>query len=642
MSCSCERLAVQPGVLPHRASGDYRMAVAPVMAARGFQVKGPLARVLADGARRAAMHDAVTFGQVAAPPARAYDGGMAWPQFNHVQLLRYAGLFTYACVGIPLLRYDALVEEMLRQAAPGLLRRSLARLLFPVRARVLVPDAQPRRAPADVARAARPDRAAARAERDRDRDRLDQPERPLRAAARRRRARAAVAPAASRERDLDGAAEFLADSGLHERAGRDLLDRRRPLQTSIERVNTFTDAFLQSSLYIGICAAVFVTSVVAKQQAEAREDQRRLNSELRATRTLLAESSRLAERMRISRELHDLIGHHLTALSLNLEVASHLVQGQAQDHVRQAQSVAKLLLGDVREVVSQLARRGQHRSDAGAAEPDRRRAGPRDPSRAAAALLASTIRKRAQVLLRCAQEIITNTVRHAGARNLWLRFERNGDRQMAIHARDDGRGADRSCKQGNGLAGMRERLAQYGGRLDIVTAQGSGLRARTHGCRWSVRCSAMIEVCLVDDQTLVRQGIRSLLELSDSIRVVAEAGDGTQAIETIPHVKPDVVLLDMRMPGMSGLDVLNALAAKNQLPPTIILTTFDDDQLVLAGLKAGARGYLLKDVRWISSSMPSRPSPRAARWSRRSSRSACCRVWSACRTSSPASTGPIR
>ena len=106
----------------------------------------------------------------------------------------------------------------------------------------------------------------------------------------------------------------------------------------------------------------------------------------------------------------------------------------------------------------------------------------------------------------------------------------------------------------------------------------------------------MIEVCLVDDQTLVRQGIRSLLELSDSIRVVAEAGDGVQAVEVIPRVKPDVVLLDMRMPGMSGLDVLNALASTSQLPPTIILTTFDDDQLVLAGLKAGARGYLLKDV----------------------------------------------
>ena len=106
----------------------------------------------------------------------------------------------------------------------------------------------------------------------------------------------------------------------------------------------------------------------------------------------------------------------------------------------------------------------------------------------------------------------------------------------------------------------------------------------------------MISVLLVDDQTLVRQGIRSLLELSDDIRVIAEAADGPQAVEMIPREKPDVVLLDLRMPGMSGIDVLNTLGQRNQQPPTIILTTFDDDQLVLAGLKAGARGYLLKDV----------------------------------------------
>ena len=106
----------------------------------------------------------------------------------------------------------------------------------------------------------------------------------------------------------------------------------------------------------------------------------------------------------------------------------------------------------------------------------------------------------------------------------------------------------------------------------------------------------MISGMLVDDQTLVRQGVRSLLALSDAIDVVAEAADGDQAIEMVPKVRPDVVLLDMRMPGKSGLDVLRALSASGELPPTIILTTFDDDELVLAGLKAGARGYLLKDV----------------------------------------------
>ena len=106
----------------------------------------------------------------------------------------------------------------------------------------------------------------------------------------------------------------------------------------------------------------------------------------------------------------------------------------------------------------------------------------------------------------------------------------------------------------------------------------------------------LIKVVLVDDQTLVRQGIRSLLELSDNIRVVAEAADGRQAVEMIPRIAPDVVLMDMRMPVMTGLEALQQMASEGTLRPTIILTTFDDDQLVLAGLKAGARGYLLKDV----------------------------------------------
>ncbi len=106
----------------------------------------------------------------------------------------------------------------------------------------------------------------------------------------------------------------------------------------------------------------------------------------------------------------------------------------------------------------------------------------------------------------------------------------------------------------------------------------------------------MIKVMLVDDQNLVRKGVRSLLELSDEIEVIAEASDGIEAIRTIPGVDPDVVLLDMRMPGKSGLDVLQQLSADGTLPATIILTTFDDDDLVLAGIKAGARGFLLKDV----------------------------------------------
>ncbi|MGD5182251.1 histidine kinase dimerization/phosphoacceptor domain-containing protein, partial [Xanthomonas citri pv. citri] len=87
------------------------------------------------------------------------------------------------------------------------------------------------------------------------------------------------------------------------------------------------EAVMQSLLYGGFSMFIFVTSLVARQQTDAREEQRQLNTELRATRVLLAESARVNERTRISRELHDLLGHHLTALSLNLEVAGHITEG---------------------------------------------------------------------------------------------------------------------------------------------------------------------------------------------------------------------------------------------------------------------------------------------------------------------------
>jgi len=105
----------------------------------------------------------------------------------------------------------------------------------------------------------------------------------------------------------------------------------------------------------------------------------------------------------------------------------------------------------------------------------------------------------------------------------------------------------------------------------------------------------VIRVFLVEDQTLVREGIRSLLALDPEIAVTGEAADGAAAVDAIPSSGADVVLLDMRLPRMSGLEVLRALAAAGALPPTIILTTFDDDELLLEGLRAGAKGYLLKD-----------------------------------------------
>jgi DNA-binding NarL/FixJ family response regulator len=106
----------------------------------------------------------------------------------------------------------------------------------------------------------------------------------------------------------------------------------------------------------------------------------------------------------------------------------------------------------------------------------------------------------------------------------------------------------------------------------------------------------MIRVCVVDDQTLVRRGIRSLLELSEDVSVVAEAGDGEEALTVIEAHRPDVVLLDIRMPVRDGISTLDELRQRDLEVATLVLTTFDDDELVLRALRSGARGYLLKDV----------------------------------------------
>lgn len=104
----------------------------------------------------------------------------------------------------------------------------------------------------------------------------------------------------------------------------------------------------------------------------------------------------------------------------------------------------------------------------------------------------------------------------------------------------------------------------------------------------------MIRVVLVDDQMLVRSGIRGLLELTPDIRVVAEAADGAEAVAVIAAARPDIVLLDVRMPLCSGVELLKR--ERDRMPPTILLTTFDDDDALLEGMRAGARGFLLKDI----------------------------------------------
>jgi signal transduction histidine kinase len=227
--------------------------------------------------------------------------------------------------------------------------------------------------------------------------------------------------------------------------------------------------------FAGFQIFAVATAWLALSERRAREELARSNAELTATRELLAENSRVAERLRIARDLHDALGHHLTALSIQLDVASRLSEGSAANHIREAHAVARLLLSDVRDTVSTL--RGSSRIDL--AQAVRALAGAPAPVKIHLQMperLDLDDSAQAHALLRCVQEIITNTTRHASAQNLWITIVQRPD-GIDLHARDDGRGSS-DVRWGNGLRGMRERFEEYAGRIEFESIAGHGFEVR--------------------------------------------------------------------------------------------------------------------------------------------------------------------
>ena len=177
---------------------------------------------------------------------------------------------------------------------------------------------------------------------------------------------------------------------------------------------------------------------------------------------------RLAERLRITQELHDALGHHLTALTLNLEAALQRADGEAKSDVQKAQTLARQLLSDVRAIVAEQSDTfdlAQTLETIVAGVPQ-----PRVHLKMDRALRIDDP-ERAHIVLRCVQEIVTNSVRHSGAENLWITIERDGG-GFQVRAHDDGRGA--AAPLGFGLRGMRARVERAGGELRIDTQPGCG------------------------------------------------------------------------------------------------------------------------------------------------------------------------
>jgi signal transduction histidine kinase len=228
------------------------------------------------------------------------------------------------------------------------------------------------------------------------------------------------------------------------------------------------------ALYAGFQAFAALCAYYATSAERARAELVRVNADLLATRALLADSARDAERLRMARELHDVAGHKLTALTLNLRALASDPALAGRHELNVAQQMSAELLGDIRNVVQAL--RDSRGLDLGTAL--RALAAPM-PKPTLMLSIGNEVQINdpaiAEAVLRLVQEALTNSARHAEAEVVHVSLRRDGDR-LAVKVEDDGhvRGA---IREGNGLSGMRERLAAAGGTLALSTTPRGALRS---------------------------------------------------------------------------------------------------------------------------------------------------------------------
>ncbi|WP_172449408.1 sensor histidine kinase [Bowmanella denitrificans] len=227
---------------------------------------------------------------------------------------------------------------------------------------------------------------------------------------------------------------------------------------------------VNTALFITLNLFALLVSTRLEAERRAKEANAHLLRELRATQSLLHTTTRRDERLRIARDLHDVLGHHLTALSIQLEVANQLSRDTAQKHIQRAQELAKLLLSDVREAVADI-RRSNQLDIASAIQTLIQDLNSLDIALEVADDLVITDARVAEALFRCAQEAITNVLKHSDANHCRLRLDKHQGVVKLLVA--DNGSNNKQVVAGHGLSGMRERLNKLDGDLQFENS-GSG------------------------------------------------------------------------------------------------------------------------------------------------------------------------
>ena len=309
------------------------------------------------------------------------------------------------------------------------------------------------------------------------------------------------------------------------------------------------------------------------------------------------------ERARIARELHDIVAHAVSVMVLQVGAVRHKLPdmlAEDRDALRSVERAGRTALAEMRRLLGAMRRDG-----------DGLELMPQPGLDGLDSLLDEIGRAGLPVELhvdgerfplpraidlsayRIVQEGLTNALKHARASHADVTVRYAPD-ELEIEVRDDGDGAATSDGLGYGLVGVRERVKIYGGEMSAGAATGGGFILSTR-LPIEQRRAMTIQVLVADDQAMVRAGFRMLLANEEDIEVVAEASNGLEAVDKAARFDPTVVLMDIRMPELDGLQATRRILAADDGARILILTTFDLDEYVYEALKAGASGFVLKD-----------------------------------------------
>ncbi len=296
-----------------------------------------------------------------------------------------------------------------------------------------------------------------------------------------------------------------------------------------------------------------------------------------------ATQTALAERLRIARELHDIVAHSIGIIAIQAGAAHRVFDtspAEARDALAAIEATSRETLSGLRRMVTGLRSAdeepGSGQTALGPAP------GLADLGRLAAQTLDAGVRVEVDwrgsreplpadidlSAFRIVQEAVANVVRHAGTGECLVVIDRQ-DGQLSIEVTDGGRGGD-VAGNGYGITGMRERAALLGGEFSAGRGPAAA-SASPSGCRSPRRHRPgpglmTIRVVLADDQPLVRAGLRMLIEQTPDIDVAGEAGTGAKAVQLARDTVPDVVLMDIRMPGMDGIEATQLITAATGRP----------------------------------------------------------------------------